>query len=165
MLFRTKPMSWFYIEFCLKHDSYTLADGAEIHSLRLDTVALQHKPHRKQDTNRNAGHCSNTVPNVKRGLLSFCYTRVCSFIAIIAVLCLSGFHSQTFGIWYDGNGSVHAKSTTRIANVSWEALSKVVIYMHIMRYKCVCCASSLRSAQYNGWEIIKWEIRKPDRET
>jgi len=98
MLFGTKTMSWFLIGFCLKHDSYTLADGAEIHSLRLDTVALQHKPHRKQDTNRNAGHCSNTVPNVKRGLLSFCYTRLCSFIAIIAVFCLSRFHSQTFGI-------------------------------------------------------------------
>jgi len=31
MLFGTKTMSWFLIGFCLKHDSYTLADGAEIH--------------------------------------------------------------------------------------------------------------------------------------
>ncbi len=26
----------------------------------------------------------------------------------------------------------------------------------ITQYKCVCCASSLRSARYNGWENTKW---------
>lgn len=55
----TKPLSWFNIRFCLKHYFYTLADGAEIYSLQLDTVALQHKPQRKHDTNRNIGHCSS----------------------------------------------------------------------------------------------------------